>query len=190
MLNINPIKIENRGILLCCFIATFMIVMVLFSPVMLRAQWSQKLYIKWVGVIDNGEGNDWPHGPLGNLHVQLYDWRGKEYDHFILTGPSKKEFRDGDQAWYSIYIGSIMKNRPLYLKIWESDPGGRWLGRKNDVLFQAWITNPGLWYSGKAAPRDARNNAIRRGANNWAKKVWRGGIRPGIPKMFIKIESR
>ena len=151
---------------------------------------AQDLYLTWVGVVDNGEGDDWPHGPLGNLHLVLYNAQGKEYSHTILTGPSNNEFKDGDQASYSAYLGWGTYSQPIFVKIYESDPGGKWLGRSHDVLFEAWVTKPGLWYSGLAAPADARRNAIRRGANNWAREVWNGGIRSGIPKIFLEIVAQ
>jgi hypothetical protein len=163
----------------------------------------QNLYLTWVGVVDNGEGNGGIHSAEGNLHMQIYNDQGKEMEHTILTGPSKNEFLDGDEASYFKYLGPLFNGRPIRVKIWESDgagiPGtgidfgrfGMWLtGRQHDLLFDAWITAPALWQSGSAAARDAINNAINRGANEWAMNVWNGGVRPGIPKMFVRIESR
>lgn len=151
-------------------------------------------YLTWVGVIDNGEGDKWPHGPLGNLHIQLYDCAGKEVSHRVLTGPSDREFLDGDQANYCLYIGN--PECVNYVRIWESD-GNTWGGidwkkvgfsnRKHDLLFEGVPAQAGIWYSSQAANQDARINAIRRGANSWVENVWTGGIREGVPKIFLEI---
>jgi hypothetical protein len=148
---------------------------------------AQALYLTWVGVVDNGEG-DGMHGPHGNLHVTLHNARGKKYESFIIEGPSRREFLDGDQAWYNIFLGYLSPGNPaIYVKIWESDPGPF---RGHDTLFEGWVSVQGVFRSGYAAPKDARRNAVRRGANRWVRDVWGGDIRPGVPKMFARFELR
>jgi hypothetical protein len=137
------------------------------------------LYLTWVGVIDNGEG-DGTHGPLGNLHLKVYKF-GHQRLHTILEGPSSREYLDGDQIWYHVFLGF----GPVYIEIYESDPG-----RSNDMLYEGWITVPGSYYSGYAAADDALRNALARGANSWATNVWRGGIQRGMPTMFIEISNQ
>jgi hypothetical protein len=164
---------------------------VLFMTLCINANlWSQcqNYYITWIGVIDNGEGDDWPHGPYGNLHIQLYNCQEKEVSHTIITGPSNNEWLDGDNGYYCIYAGNRYCN--YYVKIWESDGGSTWqsaFGRKDDMLYEGWINNSGIWYSGYAAHDDARRNAINRGANSWVYNVWSNGIVPGVPAMFIEV---
>jgi hypothetical protein len=145
------------------------------------------LYLDWIGVIDNGEG-DGMHGPHGNLHIDTWNAVGaKVVDNEVLIGPSSREFLDGDQARYGLLIGMIgAGNLAVRVKIWESDPGPF---REHEVLFDQWIAGPGLYYSGYAAPADAVRNARRRGANAWVSDLWRGGVQSGIPKMFVKIEG-
>lgn len=162
-----------------------------------QLQYCNKYYLTWVGVIDNAEGDDWPHGPEGNLHIQLYDKKGKEISHKILTGPSKNEFLDGDQqGGYCLYLGSSYIYK---IKIWESDddkfkgvefPGpSSWYGRKHDIMFEGIPKSAGFYYSQKAAKSDAIRNAKKRGASKWlkAKGLWNGTVSSGIPQMFIEI---
>jgi hypothetical protein len=167
------------------YLAIFLVLIVNFSIGLAQSNF----YITWIGVIDNGEGDDWPHGPYGNLHLQLYDCNGNEVSHTIIEGPSKKEWLDGDQGYYRIYIGNI--NCIYFVNIWESDKGSTmWMfGRKDDVLYQGVPDSPGIWYSGTAANADARRNAINRGANSWVKPIWNGGIQSGVPKVFIRVET-
>lgn len=150
-------------------------------------------YLTWVGVIDNGEGGEGrPHGPLGNLHIEVW-WPGCKKAHRVLPGPTKREFDDGDEMSYSDqFLGSTSGQHPICfrMKIWESDPGPF---RKHDVLFDQWITvtnTGGLYHSQQQAASDAVGNARRRGGDQWAPSVWQGGIQPGIPKMFLRIEAR
>lgn len=160
-------------------------------PFVLQSQCND-LYITWIGVIDNGEGDKWPHGPYGNLHLQLYDCDGREVDHFVLEGPSKKEFRDGDEAFYCIKInsGSCVN----YIKIWESDTN-KWGGinwkaiarRKHDVLFSGVPNSPGIWESGRPAKDDAVRNVQRRGNIRWIDNV-SGNIRRGMPSLYVRVD--
>lgn len=174
----------------------FFYLIAVFIVIEIQVVYSQcdKYYIRWVGVVDNGEGDNWPHGPLGNLHIQLYDCAGKEISHKVLTGPSDNEFLDGDQAYYCIYIGTNECIR--YVKIWESD-GNTLIGidwkkvglsnRKHDMLFEGVPGKAGIWYSAQTANSDARSNAIRRGANSWVQNVWPTGIHQGVPALFLEV---
>lgn len=162
-----------------------LLVLLLADVSLLSAQYVRNYYITWIGVIDNGEGDDWPHGPLGNLHLQLYDCNGREISHTIIEGPSNDEWLDGDQGNYCIYIGN--PNCVYYVKIWESDGGSIYPGRADDMLYEGCPNSPGLWYSGYRANNDACINAIRRGANSWVKEVWDSGITSGVPAVFIKV---
>lgn len=160
-------------------------------PVFSQSYSDAHFYLDWIGVVDNGEGSGGVHGPLGNLHVTVYNARGQETQSFILGGPTKGEFDDGDQAYYdNVYLGTVGPyNSAIRVKIWESDPGGSFLGRKHDVLFDYWISNYGTYYSQYAAATDAVHRARRRGGDSWARSVWNGGIRQGIPKVFVKFTS-
>jgi hypothetical protein len=116
----------------------------------------------------------------------LYGSDNKEYAHFILRGPSNREFLDGDQiSYYDVYVGTTFElaESGFLLQIWESDD---W-GGGPDVLFEEWISGPGLYYSRWAAGSDAVNNAYRRGANSWAPSVWQGGVQHGMPILFVQI---
>ena len=147
----------------------------------------RSLFIEWVGVVDNGEG-DGEHGPLGSLHIDLYNSAGQKFESFILQGPSRGEWLDGDQESYWVYIGNVWPQNPaIRIRISESDPGPL---RDDDVVFDGWATHAGVMYSAYAAHGDARLNALRRGANSWAANVWQGGIQGGIPMAFVGIAER
>ena len=70
------------------------------------------LVITWAGVIDNGEGDEPPHGPFGSLHVLIYEEDAGDPEdqfqypeplsHAYLSGPTsaggeKREWLDGDE---------------------------------------------------------------------------------------------
>jgi len=93
------------------------------------------LYINWIGVIDNGEGDYYPHGPWGNFHYIIapfdytcppnkdFDWDDKDKN--VLPGPSNNEFIDGDEIKYDkpikVYNWTNEKEK-IKLIIYESDP--------------------------------------------------------------------
>lgn len=106
-----------------------------------------QLYIKWAGIIDNGEGDDCPHGPTSSLHVLIYpgtsDCPGnqKKYSGFyketMLRGPESRDFcplffffPKPDREWLdgqdmqmdlSIYNWKYF-NEEVLLVIYEADP--------------------------------------------------------------------
>ncbi len=146
------------------------------------------LYFHWIGVVDNGEG-DGAHGPHGNLHIDVWDARGRKIvDNNVLVGPSNGDFLDGDQGSYFFSVGTISKyNRAIRIRIWESDPGPF---RSHDVLFDQWISGPGIYGSGYAAGSVAVRNALRRGATKWVNEIGYY-LHHGIPKVFLEvIESK
>lgn len=167
---------------------------------------ARDLYIRWVGVVDNGEGapprfkwDPFRHGHKGNLHLNLYS-RGRKveiFDHtkkkyvsdIVIRGPSEDEFIDGDQKCLDrfVYIGRISPRQTIRVYIWESDPGGAILGRGHDVLFDREIDGPGIWRSKIRADKKARKIARRRRADRWIQKVWSPGLKKGIPAMFVEI---
>jgi hypothetical protein len=102
------------------------------------------LVLKWLGVVDNGEGDDYPHGPLGSLHMLTFpfnkrgtnDWRGP-LTHVYLNGPSSNEWYDGDEMTYpNLLVREWYDPDAEYaILIYESDPGPF---REHDVL--AWFS--------------------------------------------------
>jgi len=167
-----------RGVALILFLATL-------AP---RPAESQHLYLEWIGVIDNGEG-DGVHGPHGNLHLTTYTGWGKKLDAIIIGGPSRREFLDGDQAFYSdVYLGTLgAHGSSVIIKIYESDPGP---GRDDDLLFYSHIAGPGTYNSHWAAMPDAVRNAAARGAAQWLAPFWPGGVQYGMPMCFIRVVAR
>ena len=121
------------------------------------------LVITWAGVIDNGEGDEPPHGPYGSLHVLVYEGDmqdpedRKQYpeplSHVYLSGPtsaggSKQEWIDGDEeAFQDLEVFRWRKpDDAVTVLIYESDPSTvkfNFLGstfkieteRKHDRLF-------------------------------------------------------
>ncbi|MBK7389086.1 MAG: hypothetical protein IPI23_08450 [Bacteroidetes bacterium] len=66
-----------------------------------------KLRINWVGVIDNAEGDDWPHGSAGNFHVLIYSpdkgcpGNQPEYSGYFNSDMELKGPSSGDQ-WFDL----------------------------------------------------------------------------------------
>lgn len=149
------------------------------------------LHIQWMGVIDNGEGDDWPHGPHGNFHYEVFDAGNRPLIHGILYGPSKNEWLDRDEKFYPAFM--IHKwaagEKKVRVKIWESDPGPF---RRHDTVFDAWINRSDTtgrvrtwWYD--TAPADAMRNVRRRAP------AWIGNLAGGIPmnaKTYVKFVTR
>jgi hypothetical protein len=119
---------------------------------------SNVLQICAVHVIDNGEGDNWPHGPHGNLYVDFF--RPDEPRQLSPDGADKRRIREprllrgphrthgetdewlDDEAllfWkYGIfrYDASGPASERVVMRVWESDSrseDGSW-GRRNDVL--------------------------------------------------------
>jgi len=149
---------------------------------------SNTLYIDWIGVIDNGEGDDWPHGPLGSLHATIWNSSGRKVASFVIHGPTSGEWLDGDAASYDgIEIGEVgllPGMNGVRLQIWESDPGP-W--RSDDVLFDKWIGGGGMYVSNLAAHNDAVRNALNRGAAYWVRDYVGWNYGPNMPTMFIRV---
>lgn len=97
------------------------------------------LVITWAGVVDNGEGNDPPHGPIGSLHILVYEPGVPDpgdcfaYDapltHVYLSGPTsgggdKREWLDGDEKTFeNLEVFRWRKqNDAVSVLIYESDP--------------------------------------------------------------------
>lgn len=104
-------------------------------------------------VSDNGEGTNWPHGPIGNLYVdtfgagepldpspdgadrrrigQLRQLRGPHRTHDTTDEWLDDELQRYQQAGVFVWGG----RSALVLRVWESDGSedGSW-GRRNDVL--------------------------------------------------------
>ncbi len=117
------------------------------------------LVITWAGVIDDGEGNDPPHGPYGSLHVLVYeisvqdpgDQRNypKPLSHVYLNGPTKTpddkyEWLDGDEKEFpNLEIFRWRKqDDEVAILVYESDPSairikipGIDTNREHDRLF-------------------------------------------------------
>jgi len=114
----NKIQITKIAFLLCIS---------LFSQIGLIGQapkTAEKLLIKWAMTVDNGEGTEWPHGPIGNLHIRLYNpdvfcYGPQSYypdgyaSDLILQGPTQNEWDDGDYKEYLPY--------GYYLWDWDLD---------------------------------------------------------------------
>jgi hypothetical protein len=164
------------------------------------------LEILWAGVIDNGEGDDRPHGPFGSLHVLIYPGTAgcpgdqKSYrgylSHTYLPGPSKGEWRDGDAMQMRLPIhdwGSGYDD--ILVVVYESDPYR--VGRSHDMLFcyrvQHSATTGGYIVLGdtyRSAANDALWNCQRRGVPWLTDEVWNGGLGRGMPKMFLQLQTQ
>ena len=87
-----------------------------------------RLYLKWMGVLDNCEGSGGFHGPKGNIHVVTHDGDFPEGGHSnneVIIGQTEHEWDDGDEAFGPIPNGweifrwrvSGRQNRCLVLRI-------------------------------------------------------------------------
>lgn len=161
------------------------------------------LTIQWAGVIDNGEGDDWPHGKLASLHVLIYPelrycpGSRKSYSdylqHVYLNGPSNYEWEDGDAKRMDLCLFRWRSfNDAVTIVVYESDPGG--IGRSHDELFCATIRRRGtgdllVVESHLQAAADAVRNCRWRGIT-WHEKVWSYGLNRAIPKMFLQFQTQ
>lgn len=128
------------------------------------------LVITWAGVVDNGEGDDPPHGPIGSLHVLVYAAEVSDpgdrfaYDaplaHVYLSGPTsgggtKQEWLDGDEKEFENL--ELFQWRGLddavSVLVYESDPSSMRfhfldtefrveMKRRHDRLFYATVSRP------------------------------------------------
>jgi len=118
--------------------------------------------------IDNGEGDSWPHGPYGNLYVDIFNANeplGESQDGAAnrridrerqLRGPHRTHdttdewFDDEFQRYQNFGVFRWNGRQSLVVRMWESDGSedGSW-GRRNDVLGMERIarsaTLGGLW---------------------------------------------
>lgn len=109
-------------------------------------------------VIDNGEGDNWPHGPFGNLYIDFFnpdeplETSEDGADHrrirepIVLRGPHEThhdtdEWLDDEVLRYTEF-GMLQFDAEgpaatqVVLRVWESDSqseDGNW-GRRNDVM--------------------------------------------------------
>lgn len=129
------------------------------------------LNLDWVGVIDNGEGDDWPHGPSGNLRHYIWDkgpipsepWYADEGEGRggVIKGPSSgkawgkawsDEWLDGDKKDFKSEGFRLFNWRheedSVLLLIYESDSDClcKWacIPRAEDILFYATISRQAL----------------------------------------------
>jgi hypothetical protein len=134
---------------------------------------SNVLQICAVHVIDNGEGDNWPHGPFGNLYVDFFnpdepiqqspDGADKRRirDPRLLRGPHRThgdtdEWLDDEALLYWKYgIFAFDNAGPakdlVVMRVWESDSqseDGSW-GRRNDVLGMEFINRAGTTQGAK-----------------------------------------
>lgn len=169
--------------------------MLIFYSISIFPQSSNEcLAIGWMGVIDNGEGSNPPHGPLGNLHVEIWDLSGNRIHHSILPGPTNAEWDDGDKA--TLNIGFYWQGHTVFtVRIYESDPGGPLLGRKHDNLFIQTVyykdikSNPRVFSSYMNAEPDAINRAHQRNGSYRTKWWFHKHCHRGVPvkKMYIEL---
>jgi hypothetical protein len=114
---------------------------------------SNTLQVCGMYVSDNGEGNDWPHGPYGNLYVDFFSATeplASSADHADgrrISGPRQvrgphrthgttDEWLDDEfQRYQDFGVLRWGTRSSVVLRVWESDGSedGSW-GRRNDVL--------------------------------------------------------
>lgn len=167
------------------------------------------LYIDWAGVIDNGEGDNWPHGPHGNFYVVIHDsGRDCSYSGYMskshFPGPDrskngKYEWLDGSSRTYNNFriFNWRSNNDYITVMVYESDSG--W-GRNHDLIFCYEVSRRGtinrsiFGDSKRNAHDDAIINCRNRGVT-WHNHesiapIWSRSLNRGIPKMFIQFETR
>lgn len=179
------------------------------SALVLAGRLSQKLYITWVGVIDNGEGDDWPHGPYGSLHVLVYrdgvpcgdiGSLPPSTTHTYLPGPSRGEWLDGDAKTFSLPIYTWRPGeRYVQVIVYESDPGPF---RDHDELFCMVIdrlgTNSRVITKGDLSKNPAHPDAIRnclkrmrQGGAKWISRVHPKRLRTSnTPQMYLSFSTK
>ncbi|MEP7169893.1 MAG: hypothetical protein ABI855_11035 [Bacteroidota bacterium] len=182
------------------------------------------LKIKWVGVIDNAEGNKCPHGPSGRFYLAVYKNLSncpgdqKSYDNWdrniILYGPtsgdfcpcwpkfpaSECEWLDGQDLLMDLFVYKWnYADESVWIVIYESDNKDfplSGLFRKHETIFCQKISrnetkkiNPVLKYSTRPAHGDAIDNCKKKGITwlNKVSSVWNGGLKEGIPSIFIQF---
>lgn len=168
------------------------------------------LYLTWVGIVDNLEGDGGLHGPSGSFHLDVYSNDGRHLAHHHLG----KGILDGDELHLDIRLGTLgLDGDYLRVVIWESDPmaagtfgkfvplhkigkalniGTDWsgaLGRKHDIGVDAWINSEGLYSSRDPAADDALSN-VRASRAAWVERVWPDSDLRGISRIFFRVEAR
>jgi hypothetical protein len=192
-----------------------------------RIQNSGVLVVQWAATIDNGEGSkggskwnpgNWgEHGPIGNLHILVYETdmyeslrdNGKRENypnalqHLILYGPSKQEWDDGDFLYYQPPAEIFQWRSPsdaVVLFIYESDPDRAITNREHDPLFLSRVTRRETLVSSKTyegpwnVADDALKRAQKRGGETLLQElerhdVWRNGWRKTMPKMSLLLTT-
>ncbi len=166
------------------------------------------LALRWILVVDNGEGPDGAHGPEGNIYASVFDSSLRRVSKGVLIGPTNREFDDGDfieydpphvlHYWQNLYDEVI-------LDLWESD--SCWLlpewvcGRENDRLCEAFIQRRGLGFSEDIhrawdVSKDAAADAVQRARSridsgeipNYVDEIW-GTNWDHIPRVVLGLQS-
>jgi len=185
-----------------------------------KTNYNGSLYVKWAGVIDNGEGDDCPHGPWGNLYVAIYPMNNSSrcpniysdpyHSRTVMEGPSsgkcnyvvKKvkasdEWLDGDAMRMNFPVYNWRhNNETVIMVIFESD-GSSWIApnRRHDILFCHEISRRSTVNGSQVFSdenRKAHSDAVRNCKNgriSWYRDVWSGGLRSGMPKIFVQLET-
>lgn len=170
------------------------------------------LMINWMGVIDNEEQSGGLHGPWGNFHVLIYPAEQlcfgsassypKPLHSFVVRGPSKNEWDDGDNMNMQVEVFKWRnKHDSILVYIYESDPSFFIFRRKHDPVFCSVISNDKtskavLLYSHYTAKRKAIKRAIERGCKKWvdiripnlSSELLKN--KPNFPKTFIEFKTK
>ncbi len=137
------------------------------------------LLIKWAMTVDNAEGSGGYHGPLGSLHIRLYNSGNNCYNgqanypgglvgDLILPGPTENEWDDGDyKEWepYGYYLWDWALPE-IKVFLYESDPNFIIPGlREHDPVFCSNISTSSFTSSDRivlGGPYYANDDAIAR----------------------------
>ena len=175
------------------FLPLFLVCCFALCPVPAMAS---DLFLKWIGFVDNMEGDNPPHGPSGSFHLDIYDENGSRTRRYHLG----KGVHDGDElAFENLYLGTGR----VIIRIWESDTMNPWpgvlplgtsdwgglFGRKHDVGVYDWVSSGGIWWTTRRARPDAIEN-VRESQPSWLHRVWNKPVADGIPTLFFEIEAK
>jgi len=169
------------------------------------------LTIKWMGVIDNEEQSGGIHGPWGNFHVLVYlpeqicpgssDKYPQPLVHFVVRGPSKREWDDGDSLSMNVNVFKWRsKDDKVLVFVYESDPSFWIFKRKHDPVFCDVISreatlHPVLFLSRYKTIKTAVKRAFKRGCIAWLKNRLPGdysNLKPlyrSLPKTLVEFET-
>jgi len=166
-----------------------------------------KLVVERAWVLDNGEGDLIPIKSKGELHLLVYDdeygcpGNSKNYEnylnHIVLQGPSKNEWRDGDEKYFKnlkIFKWRGEKDSVLVF-VYESDPwnwGEIW-DRKHDALFcqrvvKRKFNQVELYRGGYRCSKDVIKK-FKDNPPSWLKNVWRNYVDKDAHKMYMKLKT-